>query len=177
MNGIFGNTRQIDLSVIKDIQFDGKSIINNVKVAELKTVLEQGLDNLSNYYSKDATYTKTEVNSLISSKQIYNTVTALPTTNISPSTIYLVKKVNDSDETDTDSYDEYIYIQNKWEHVGSFEADFSNYYTKAETNTAIANAKSDLTAQFETLQTNVTALSTKVGSIDDVLDAINGEVV
>ncbi|MGN1221780.1 MAG: hypothetical protein ACI4TT_00935 [Christensenellales bacterium] len=177
MNGIFGNTRQIDLSVLKDIQFDGKSIINDMKIAELKTILEQGLNNLANYYNKETTYSKTEINNLIANRQIYNIVTSLPTANISPSTIYLIKKINDGDETDTDSYDEYIYIQNKWEHVGSFEADFSNYYTKTETETAIANSKAELENSFNTLQTNMDTLSTKVGAIDDVLDAINGEVV
>lgn len=177
MNGIFGNTRQIDTSTIKDITFDGQSIINDVKIAELKTVIEKGLDNLANYYDKNTTYTKKEINTLIANKQLYSIVSTLPTADISPSTIYLVKKTIDNDKTDTDSYDEYIYINNKWEHVGSFDADFSNYYTKDETEEVIDAAVDDLKSDFDELQKKFNTLTSRVGSIDDVLDSINGEVI
>lgn len=177
MNGIFGNTRQIDLSLIKDIQFNGESIVNDAKIAELKTILEQGLDNLSNYYNKETTYSREEINSLIANKQIYNIVSSLPTKNINPSTIYLVLKTKDADTSDLDSYDEYIYINNKWEHVGSFEADFSNYYTTEETDNLLNDTLASVNGEFEALKQEFEDLKTHVGSVDEVLDAINGEVV
>lgn len=177
MNGIFGNTRQIDLSIIKDIQFNGESIVNDAKIVELKAILEQGLDSLSNYYNKETTYSRDEINSLIANKQIYNIVSSLPTKNISLSTIYLVLKTKDANTSDLDSYDEYIYINNKWEHVGSFEADFSNYYTTDETDKLLNDTLDSVNGEFKALKQEFDNLKTHVGSIDEVLDAINGEVV
>lgn len=63
-------------------------------------------------------------------------VDILPTENIDTDTIYFVPKT----ESENDSYDEYIFINSKWEHIGSTAIDLSDYYTKAETN-EIANFK------------------------------------
>ena len=43
--------------------------------------------------------------------------------------LYLKKKEDSVD----DSYDEYLFVNNKWEVVGSTKVDLSNYYTKSET--------------------------------------------
>lgn len=63
-------------------------------------------------------------------------VGVLPTENIDTDTIYFVPKT----ESENDSYDEYIFINSKWEHIGSTAIDLSDYYTKAETK-EIANLK------------------------------------
>lgn len=55
-------------------------------------------------------------------------VTELPTTNISSTTIYLLK----TGEEDSNLYSEYIYVNNKWELLGTQKMDLSNYYTKEE---------------------------------------------
>lgn len=44
--------------------------------------------------------------------------------------IYLVKK----EGSELDTHDEYVFINNKWEKIGSTEIDLSNYYTKEEIN-------------------------------------------
>lgn len=56
-------------------------------------------------------------------------VEELPTENIDEHTIYLVPKQDSEQE---DAYDEWLYINNAWEHIGSTTIDLSNYYTKSE---------------------------------------------
>lgn len=55
-------------------------------------------------------------------------VQTLPTQDIDIHTIYLVPKTGETG----DVYDEYVYISNAWEHIGSTAVDLSNYYTKSE---------------------------------------------
>ena len=55
-------------------------------------------------------------------------VQTLPVTDIDTHTIYLVPKTGETG----DIYDEYLYINNNWEHVGSTSVDLSDYYTKEE---------------------------------------------
>lgn len=96
---------------------------------------------LLNYYTKSETYTKTEVNNLVSTIPEFSieVVQTLPTTDISPTTIYLTPSTNPKTQN---TYDEFIYINNTWEQIGSTTADFTNYYTKSETDTLL-NAKAD----------------------------------
>lgn len=70
------------------------------------------VSNLTNYYSKTELYTKTEINNLINNITTINIepVTALPTSNISTSTIYLLPKPQTEEQN---IYLEYMYINNK----------------------------------------------------------------
>jgi hypothetical protein len=92
--------------------------------------ITNAVNNLTNYYLKSETYTKSEVNTLISNieKLTIEIVQTLPQTGES-NVLYLVPK----EGTTNDVYDEYLYINNNWEHIGSTEVDLSNYYTKDET--------------------------------------------
>lgn len=56
-------------------------------------------------------------------------VQTLPTQDIDEHTIYLVPKTGETG----DIYDEYIYINNAWEHIGSTSVDLSNYLAKNNT--------------------------------------------
>lgn len=100
------------------------------------------VDNLTNYYTKSNTYTKTEVNNLISQLDEFKVevVETLPVSDIDTHTIYLVPKTG----TAPDVYDEYLYINNSWELIGNTAVDLSNYYTKSETNTLL-EAKANTT--------------------------------
>lgn len=76
-------------------------------------------------------------------------VQALPTSDISETTIYLVP----AQETGSrDLYSEYIYVNNAWEILGVQRVDLDNYYTKTE-------------------------IDSMIGDISNALDTINGEVV
>ena len=56
-------------------------------------------------------------------------VTSLPTEDISSTTIYLLKSENTGKYN---IYEEYIYVQGKWEMIGTTEVDLSDYLKKSE---------------------------------------------
>lgn len=95
-------------------------------------------------------------------------VSELPTENISDNTLYFVPN-------DKGSRDEYLYINDKWELVGSTETNFTDYYTKQETDTLLegkANSEhshvvSDIT-DFPTIPTKVSDLTNDSGYITGV---------
>lgn len=90
--------------------------------------ITKAVNDLTNYYLKSDTYTKEEVQSLISA---LNSVTlqkieSLPESGES-NVIYLVPKSGSGN----DIYDEYIYIDGKPERIGSTQVDLSNYVQEA----------------------------------------------
>ena len=58
-------------------------------------------------------------------------VQQLPTEDISTNTFYLVPR---QDTEQSNIYNEYIYVNNAWELIGTTAVDLSNYYTKAQIN-------------------------------------------
>lgn len=90
--------------------------------------ITKAVNDLTNYYLKSETYTKEEVQSLISA---INSVTlqkveSLPEMEES-NVIYLVPKSGSGN----DIYDEYIFIDGKPEHIGSTQVNLSNYVQEA----------------------------------------------
>ena len=122
------------------------------------------VNNLTNYYLKSETYTQAEVNALISGIIGLNilVVQTLPTQDISTTTIYLVPK--QTPETQ-DVYDEYIYVNNAWEHIGSTEIDLSNYYTKTQTDNLLANKVDKVTGKQLSTEDFTSVLKTKLDGI------------
>ena len=86
--------------------------------------ITKAVTDLANYYRKNETYTQAEVNALISAipKFTISVVSALPTTGISATTIYLV-----GGGSGDDLYTEYIYAGGKWEILGSQRVDLTGY--------------------------------------------------
>ena len=77
----------------------------------------------------------------------FQVVNALPTENISTSTIYLVPATTPSAEN---VYDEYIYVNGDWEHIGSTTIDLSDYVTKTFFNQNVGDAtKNYVAAQLD----------------------------
>ena len=122
----------------KQIYQDGKQVANKedipTKVSQLTNnsgFITNAVNNLTNYYLKSETYTKSEVQQLLStiSSLKLEVVTNLPTTNISSNTIYL-KPLDSAKENNI--YEEYIYINSKWETIGTTAVDLSNYALKAD---------------------------------------------
>lgn len=62
-------------------------------------------------------------------------VQSLPTQDISTTTIYMIRNTTTSGDN---IYDEYMYINNLWELIGTSATDFSNYYTKTEIDTLLS---------------------------------------
>ena len=104
--------------------------------------ITKSVNDLINYYTKSETYTKTEVNRLVSEipKFAIVVVDELPTTEISTTTIYLLRTGDEEDNLFT----EYIYVEGEWEKLGEQRIDLSDYYTKEEVDALIPTKVSDL---------------------------------
>lgn len=104
--------------------------------------IDNTVNNLVNYYTKSETYTQEEVNALVEAIPHFRiqVVDELPATGDS-TTVYLVRNM---EAGGTDLYDEWIYVNNAWEHLGSARIDLSNYYTKAEVNTLLSGKQATL---------------------------------
>lgn len=130
--------------------------------------IDNAVDDLINYYSKNEIYNKEEVNNLISeSKGVYlEIVDILPTEDILMNVIYIVPK----DKIDgNNNYDEYININGTlqgWEKIGESAADLSKYYDKIETDKLLEN-KVDKIAGM--------GLSTRDYTVEDLIKLSNIE--
>lgn len=113
------------------------------------------VNNLANYYLKQETYTKQEVVALINQITTINfkVVDVLPDTG-EANLIYLVKKEGSGD----DVHDEYIWVEEKWEKIGSTSVDLTNYYTKtdADDRFALKIAIADMLTKTEAAGTYIT---------------------
>jgi len=92
--------------------------------------ITKAVNDLTNYYTKSETYTQTEINNKISAipKFAISVVQSLPTKDISSTTVYLV-----SSGTETNNlYTEYIYVNNKWEILGTQKLDLSPYVKSSD---------------------------------------------
>ena len=87
-------------------------------------------------------------------------VNTLPTQDISTTTIYFVPKTT---AEQNNIYDEYIYINNAWELIGTTEIDLTNYYTKTQTDNLL------LAKQPTTLATSVTIGTTTYTTVEGAL--------
>lgn len=94
------------------------------------------VDNLVNYYTKTETYTQEEVNALIGqlSTISFEVVDVLPQTG-EANKIYLVPSTEGQPQN---GYDEYIYVNESWEKIGSTDIDLSQYATKEYVNQQIS---------------------------------------
>lgn len=93
------------------------------------------VDNLVNYYLKTETYSQAEVDEIVGKLNRLTTeiVTALPTENISTTTIYLIKV------DETSNYTQHMYIGDAWADLGSTTIDLSGYVSKQQLTTTLAD--------------------------------------
>jgi len=86
------------------------------------------VEDLINYYSKSETYSKQEIAELIGNinKLTSEIVESLPTSEISTSTIYLIK------DGDTSNYKQYMYISGQWAQLSDTSIDLTQYAKKTE---------------------------------------------
>lgn len=116
------------------------------EIPDVSNFITNTVDNLVNYYKKSETFTKQEVNDLISAITTMDirVVQTLPTEDISTTTIYFVPKATAGTN---DVYDEYIYVSNAWEHIGSTDIDLSGYQTKIDSSHKLSSDLVDDTNQ------------------------------
>lgn len=116
------------------------------EIPDVSNFITKSVDDLVNYYKKSETFTKQEVNNLISAITTLDirVVQTLPTEDISTTTIYLVPKTTAGTN---DVYDEYVYVSNAWEHIGSTDIDLSGYQTKIDSSHKLSSDLVDDTNQ------------------------------
>ena len=130
----------------------------------------KSVNDLVNYYLKDETYTRAEVEALIAAIQgfSYEVVAELPTA--SASTMGKIYLVPSSDPQTQNVKDEYITIDNgseaqtryTWEQIGSTAIDLSGYVTISALNAALADYTT--TTDLTTLLSSKEDKSNKVTS-------------
>lgn len=115
------------------------------------------VDNLENYYTKTNLYNKTEINNLIRKSATLNLIVVdeLPTEDISKTSIYL----KSSGASENNHYEEYIYVSDQWEMIGTTNVDLTPYALKEEVKTAIDESEE------KQIITNETPTSTTIGGI------------
>lgn len=122
------------------------------------------VNDLANYYLKTETYTQTEVNNLIGQIKTISieVVDSLPETGES-NKIYFVPK----DGTTGDIYNEYIWINNAWELIGSTQVDLTGYATETWVNNQIKDFLNEAQVT-EIVNNSLTSYYTKTQT-DDLL--------
>lgn len=171
-----GITAGAQENLIENITVNGVAqIINNKTVA--LTVMTNTVNDLVNYYTKSETYTQAEVDNLISAipKFAIKVVDVLPTTDISNSTVYLLR----TSETETGNlYTEYIYAEvstgtYQWEKLGTQTLDLSDYVTTTELNTALAGYVTTIALTTELAK--YTDTTTLTGLLNNKVDKVTGK--
>ena len=119
------------------------------------------VDNLVNYYTKSETYTRDEISDLISdlATTSFQVVQSLPSTGIT-NIIYLLPK---EDSSVQDGYDEYIWVNNGWEKIGSTDIELSGYVTTEYLTEQLQEYV--LRDEFEDLESQVAGLDSEVDDL------------
>ena len=138
------------------------------------------VNDLVNYYTKTQTYTKEEINTLMSQVVSggFEPVNELPTENISTSKIYLVPSTNSGTNNIKDEYINLDGTSNGWELIGSTQLDLSNYVSVTALNSALLDyvTSTGLTNILNDYYTKTQADSLFNGKADKVSGAISGHL-
>ena len=136
-------------------------------IPDVSSFITKSVNDLVNYYLKSETYTKAEVQALISaiSQFTYESVAELPVA--SDSTMGIIYLVPSADPQTQNVKDEYITLRSgtegsyiySWEQIGSTAIDLSGYVTTSDLNTALAD------------YTTTANLTTLLSGKQDLIDA------
>lgn len=133
-----------DENIIESISVNGVDIPPDESKNIALTIMTNSVNDLVNYYKKTETYTKTEIDGMLStiSGGSFTVVASLPLTDIDTKTIYLVPKA--TSET-SNVYDEFIYASGSWEKIGDTAVDLSGYVTTSAMTSALGNKQDVIT--------------------------------
>lgn len=109
----------------------------------------------------------------------FNVVSALPTTDIKQKVIYLVPKTAPVEDggrgapAGTTGYVEWVYVDVsststpdlQWEEIGDTDIDLSDYYTKEEIDTALANIRAEVSTSIAEINAELAAHSTSLAEL------------
>ena len=140
--------------------------------AALASFITKAVTDLTNYYLKSDTYSKTEVDQLIAAINQFELVSVQTLPTASASTMGKLYFVPSSNPQTSNIKDEYITLavtENNtttyyWEQIGSTEINLTNYYTKSQTDDAITAALNTALASYSTTVQVGTLISTAINS-------------
>ncbi len=138
----------------------------------LASFITKAVSDLTNYYLKSDTYSKNEVDQLIAAINQFELVSVAELPTASAATMGKLYFVPSADPKTQNVKDEYITLAvteqgtttYSWECIGSTTIDLSNYYTKAQTDSAIAAALQTALASYSTTAQVSTMISTAINS-------------
>ena len=150
--------------------------LDTVKIGStIYGLVTKAVSDLTNYYLKTETYSKTEVDTIAANikNSRMEVVSSLPTTDIQTNVIYLVPK---SSPDTGNGYDEYINLDGTtsgWELIGDTDIDLSGYVTTSDLNTALASyvTSSDLSTTLASYATTAAAFLTSDTAESTLSDA------
>ena len=130
---------KLDISVYNS---DKETFALKVELPDVSNFITKSVSDLENYYRKNETYTQTQVKDLINSITTINfeVVDNLPEQDQKENIIYLVPS---SKTEEQNVKDEYIWINNNWELIGSTKIDLSGYALKDEIPTKVSQLTND----------------------------------
>ena len=140
--------------------------------ADLASFITKAVTDLTNYYLKSDTYSKNEVDQLIAAINQFELVSIATLPTASAATMGKLYFVPSADPQTSNVKDEYITLSVTeqdtttyyWECIGSTSIDLTNYYTKAQTDSAIAAALQTALASYSTTAQVSTMISTAINS-------------
>ncbi len=166
---------QIEDEVAREEKLDIKDLPSKLSFFQNDVgFIDKTVGNLINYYRKAETYSREELNELLSKKLVFKVVQELPTEDISSSTIYFVPRPQ-TEQEQGDYYNEYIYADATWELIGNTFVDLSDYYLKEQTDEQIdlkvAAEKSERLAADNTIQANIDTVQSNLDNTNSQLSA------
>lgn len=116
------------------------------KLTDLADFITKSVNDLVNYYTKSQSYSKTEVDAIVTAikNSRFEVVATLPTSDIKTNVIYLVPS---ADPQASNTKDEYINLNGTtsgWEKIGSTSVDLTGYLNESD-----AITQEELTAMWE----------------------------
>ena len=137
---------------------------------QIASFITKAVTDLTNYYLKSDTYSKNEVDQLIAAINQFELVSVQTLPTASASTMGKLYFVPSSDPKTQNVKDEYITLAvtesdtttYSWELIGSTTLDLTNYYTKTQTDAAIASALQTALTDYSTTTQVGTIVSTAI---------------
>lgn len=170
-NGRYTNTQSNAVEVMQNADvyikgvggYDGVHIKSEQGYETVKT-LQQVITGKQDVLTagQNIVITNNTISAVIDAGFHIEVVQTLPATG-EVNTIYFVPKAGGANP---DVYDEYMYINNAWEKIGSTEVDLSNYYNKTEVDGLLAGKQATLTAG-----NNITINGTTISANDTTYSA------
>lgn len=176
----------VNLTDVDDVKGALDAIVTlYLAVNDLATDNQEAIDEINDNTDGILAQAKEYTNEIVSAQThlSFKIVTALPTTDISSSTIYLLPVNGDNDNV----YEEYIRIEDKWESIGTTQTDLSNYYTKTQIDNKITIINNTLATKVDKIDgmglsqnSYTTDEKTKLANIQTIttaeIDSIMGEI-